>query len=249
MNKSLKNTLIAVCIIVIVVAAGVGVFFAYVNNYYRADEDALKAMESTAQVQVSQKDGYIEFMPNNIKGAFVFIPGGKVEAKAYAPLMQEIANKGILCLLLEVKYNLAVMDQEAPKGIQENYKDIETWVIGGHSLGGTIASIYLSKHPDEYSGIVFLGSYADADLSSLDKACVLIYGSNDQVLKKEKYEEAKSKLPAYYSEYILDGGNHSQFGSYGLQKGDGEATISKQEQWSKVAQLLCPPQEFALLWR
>ena len=245
MNKSLKNTLIVVCVLVIVVAAGVGVFFAYVNNYYRADEDALNAMESTSLVQVSQKDGYVEFMPTGeVKGAFVFIPGGRVEAIAYAPLMQEIANNGVLCILLQVKYNLAVMDQDAPKGIKDNYQGIDAWVIGGHSLGGTIASKYLAKHPDEYSGIVFLGSYADDDLSSLDIGCYLIYGSNDEVMKMGKYEAAKAKLPANYSEYIIDGGNHSQFGSYALQKGDGEASISKQLQWSIVAQLLCPPQLF-----
>ena len=37
-------------------------------------------------------------------------------------------------------------------------------------------------------------------------------------------------MPKYYNEYEIPGGNHAQFGNYGPQKGDGEASVSAAEQ-------------------
>ena len=46
-------------------------------------------------------------------------------------------------------------------------------------------------------------------------------------MKKFKYEENKINLCSNYVESIIDGGNHANFGSYGVQSGDGEATIEQ----------------------
>jgi hypothetical protein len=37
-------------------------------------------------------------------------------------------------------------------------------------------------------------------------------------------------MPGNHKEYVIQGGNHAQFGDYGEQKGDGTAAISAQEQ-------------------
>ena len=42
----------------------------------------------------------------------------------------------------------------------------------------------------------------------------------------EKYEECRANLPEDAAELIIEGGNHAYFGSYGLQDGDGTATIT-----------------------
>ena len=242
MKKSTRIVLFASIILIVLIACAIGAFFIYVGDYYKADEIALKALESDDLVKVAHKENkYYVFEPTTASNsAFVFIPGGKVEASAYAPLMREIAKAGYISILLEVKYNLAILDQNAPKGIQEDFKDIETWVIGGHSLGGTVASMYLQKHPGEYSGIVLMGSYPEADISSLDINCVMMYGSNDKVLNIKKLEESKQKWPKATSVYVIDGGNHAQFGSYGNQKGDGTATITPYEQWAIAVAHMAP---------
>jgi hypothetical protein len=59
---------------------------------------------------------------------------------------------------------------------------------------------------------------------------LLIYGSQDEVLDHEKYQESLKNLPGVYTEYVIEGGNHAQFGSYGPQKGDGTALISAEQQ-------------------
>ncbi|MEG0323167.1 MAG: alpha/beta hydrolase, partial [Raoultibacter sp.] len=52
---------------------------------------------------------------------------------------------------------------------------------------------------------------------------------------RESYDQAIPRLPEGYTEVVIEGGNHAQFGNYGVQAGDGEATISPQEQWDKTA--------------
>ena len=59
---------------------------------------------------------------------------------------------------------------------------------------------------------------------------LLIYGSEDQVMDREKYAESRTNVREDVVEFVIEGGNHAQFGSYGAQKGDGEASITGQEQ-------------------
>jgi hypothetical protein len=51
----------------------------------------------------------------------------------------------------------------------------------------------------------------------------------------EKFDETKALLPANTKYVVIEGGNHAQFGSYGFQAGDNEATISPEEQWTQIA--------------
>ena len=144
--------------------------------------------------------------------------------------MAELAKKGILCVLIKMPFRLAVFDINAADGIQEQYPEIKNWYIGGHSLGGSMAASYVSKHQNKYKGLILLGSYSTADLSNSKFNVLSIYGSEDKILNKDKYEENRSNLPKDFTEIIIDGGNHAQFGMYGAQDGDGKATISNGEQ-------------------
>ena len=233
MKNSTKKIIIAVSVVLVVLATIIGGFFIYVGDFYKADESALNALDNNELVKIEfNKDkGYLAFIPNvEYTSAFVFIPGGKVEFTAYAPLMLKLAEDGVLCILLKVNFNLAILDQNAPKGIKEDFKEVEKWSIGGHSLGGTVATMYVSKHLDEYEGLVLMGSYPSKDLSASNLDCVVIYGSNDKVMKKDKFEKSKSYLPKITTIHEINGGNHAFFGSYGEQKGDGKATISNATQ-------------------
>ena len=105
----------------------------------------------------------------------------------------------------------------------------EHWYIGGHSLGGAVAAIYASGHADQLDGVILLAAYSTHPLDE-KLGVLLIYGSKDQVLDREKYEECLENLPGTVEEIVIQGGNHAQFGSYGEQKGDGRAMISPEEQ-------------------
>ena len=152
--------------------------------------------------------------------------------------MAELAREGVLCVLVEMPFNLAVFDINAADGIQEQYPEIEDWYIGGHSLGGSMAASYLADHTDEYEGLILLGSYSTADLSNTDLNVLSIYGSEDRVLDCEKYDENRSNLPDDFTEVVIEGGCHAYFGMYGAQDGDGTPTISNHEQIRLTAEYI-----------
>ena len=215
----------------------------YLGDYYRADETALAALQSSAEVTVEFDSDNVLFIPaaEPVTG-FIFYPGGKVEHTAYAPLLQELAQNGILCVLLEMPFRLAVLDMNAAEGIPaelaSRFPDVTHWYIGGHSLGGSMAASHLSKTlPDSpYHGLVLLASYSTADLRA--SKAISLYGTQDQVLNPEKYTKYRSNLPADTAEILLGGGNHANFGSYGTQKGDGMASLSAAEQVEMTVQYL-----------
>ena len=193
--------------------------------------EAIEAFSLTNEMEYKKlDDDTIIFEPDGAKKGFIFYPGGKVEYTAYIPLMQACAEQGIMCVLLEMPFNLAVFDVNAADGIQEQYPEIEEWYIGGHSLGGSMAASYLADNAEEYEGLILLGSYAANDLSDTDLDVLSIYGSEDKVMNREKYDENKSNLPDEFTEIIIDGGCHAYFGMYGAQDGDGTPVITNEEQ-------------------
>lgn len=212
-------------------------FFAYVGDYYRADETAAAALKSSPAVSVIGEAGAgdIVFLPQDPQAVLAFYPGGKVEYSAYAPLMQELAERGIACALIEMPFNLAVFDIDAADdarklAVLEGLPADIPWFIGGHSLGGSMAAAHLGANADDYAGLVLLASYSTEDLSAGGLNVVSIYGSADAVLNAEKYAENRAHLGEGALELVIEGGNHAQFGSYGAQDGDGAASISAEEQ-------------------
>ncbi len=232
-NKGIK-ALVVVIIAVSVIFGGCGV---YVNDYYRAQTEEIAVFSTGSLVEEKEiADGVIAFLPPDPVAGFIFYPGGKVEYTAYKPLMVACAQKGILCVLVEMPFNLAVLDVNAADGITDMFPDIEKWAIGGHSLGGSMAASYIGAHTEQFDDLVLLGSYSTADLSGSNIDVLSIYGSEDGVMNREKYAEYKPNLPENTVEFVIDGGNHSGFGMYGFQEGDGEATITNDEQINITAE-------------
>ncbi len=203
----------------------------YVSDYYHADDTAIAAYEVEGNFDVKTwDDKTIIYESEHAMAGLIFYPGGKVEYTAYEPLMKELAAEGILCALVEMPFNLAVLDVNAADGIKEQYPDIDNWYMGGHSLGGSMASAYLSDNADEYKGLILLGSYSTEDLSHTKLRVLSIYGSEDKVLNKDKYNDSLVNMPKSFSEFVIQGGCHAYFGMYGQQDGDGTPTISNEFQ-------------------
>ncbi|MBP3572475.1 MAG: alpha/beta hydrolase [Clostridia bacterium] len=229
-KKKLWITLSVILTAVIALTAAVAL---YLGDYYRADLDALEAFVPAAPVVSEEwKDGTLITRPEGrdpIAG-LIFYPGGKVEHTAYTPLMEALASEGILCVLVEMPFRLAVLDKNAAEGISEAFPEVEHWYMGGHSLGGSMAASYLSSHTEDFDGLILLGAYSTADLSGTELSVLSVYGSEDGVLNREKYAEYRPNLPEGFTETVIEGGNHAFFGAYGEQDGDGTATVTPAEQ-------------------
>lgn len=236
MKRNTKKKVIWLSSILSFVIALISICGLYVSDYYHADKDAIAGFTYSESVSVEQiEDGMIAYTPENSVAGFIFYPGGKVEYTAYEPLMLACAEQGILCILLEMPFNLAVLDMNAADGIIEQFPEIENWYIGGHSLGGSMAASYVSKNVDYFDGLILLASYSTADLSETDLYILSVYGSEDKVLNREKYKEYRTNLPDNFEEVVLDGGCHAYFGMYGEQAGDGTPTLKNEEQITLTA--------------
>ena len=235
--KKRTRIILSVCLAVLLVF-GIG-GYAYVSDYYHADEIALEAMAyQTDSVQTEQDGNVTWFVPENSTTGLIFYPGGKVEHTAYAPLMRACAEQGILCALVQMPGNLAVLDANAADGLQQEHPEVTTWYIAGHSLGGAMASNYAAAHSEDFDGLILLAAYSTKDLTQTTLRVLSVYGSEDGVMNRESYEKNWSNLPADTTEVILDGGCHAQFGSYGPQDGDGIPTISGEEQIRQTAEAI-----------
>lgn len=203
----------------------------YINDDYEASEEALALLSRDIPgVTIREEPDRIVFHPENVSSGLIFYPGGKVDHRAYVPLMTSLSNRGFLCVLLKMPLKLAIFDPDAANRVLTDFPEISHWVITGHSLGGTMASSYAAKHPEQLDGVVLLAAYSVSDLRESGLKVLSLYGSEDKVLNLKIYAENRSNFPDDAVEFVIDGGNHAGFGSYGPQKGDGQALITSEEQ-------------------
>ena len=212
-----------------------GAFFLYTGIYYHADEAARDALVSGGTVSVSET-GYGWYFDGPGTGdALIFYPGAKVEETAYAPFLRLLAEKGLDVCLVRMPFRLAFFGLNKADGVRSQYA-YERWFVGGHSLGGAMAAVYAAGH-GELSGVVLCAAYPTKPLDREDLE-ILVYGSEDGVLNREKLAEGRAFATDRAAEYEIPGGNHAQFGAYGQQSGDGEAKISREEQQTKAADFI-----------
>lgn len=236
-SSRLLKLLIGVALLIVIAA---GAFFWYVNDYYQATATAIEALQSDGEVTITETDDAIMFVPNGAdpEAGIIFYPGGKVEAEAYAPLLRSLAEADLLVVIAKMPFHLAVFDADAAETIMVQDQKIEDWYLAGHSLGGVMASSFAADQADEVTGLIFLAAYPSSDLTDVPFPVLSIYGSEDGVLNRESYNEAQGKLPEAYEEIVLDGGNHGQFGDYGMQAGDGKATITADQQQQQTVEAI-----------
>ena len=193
------------------------------SDYYPADEIALEVLAQDNTITV-QDDLTILSPSYPMDTAVIFYPGAKVEAEAYLPLLEQIRQTGVTCILVHMPFRMAIFDANAAEDVMEQFPDIQHWYMAGHSMGGAMASQFAASHPDEVDGLILLGAYIYGDYPP--EKTLTVYGSLNQSVEDH----------IDYTENIveIEGGNHAQFGNYGPQKGDLPATISAEEQQAQT---------------
>ena len=242
--RVVKNVILIILLTIILSTAFV---LCSVSKYFPVDAELLEELtdaslekyeaETGIKVEISTKQ--IALIPDNADTCIIMYPGAKVSNEAYLPLFKMLAEDGYMCVLRRINAADAFFKIHSADDVVESNPNIDHFYLAGHSLGGTTAAIELSKHENVYEGLILLASYASVDLNGTDDALSVlsIYGSNDGVLSRERYVENKANLP-FIEEHIIDGGNHAGFAAYGPQKGDGIATITKEEQMRLTAEYI-----------
>lgn len=223
-------------IAIITLIIGLALSFAYFLPYSKA-KNLPEIPTNVKQLQV--KEGILYDGPENDK-LLILYPGAKVDTKAYEPIASMLAEDGIDCIVVDMPLHFAIFNSNAAETILQKYK-YKNYYMAGHSLGGAMATNYLSKddHWKKFKGLILLASYSASDFHQTDLKALSIYGSNDGVLNFSKVRSGRKYFKeANYKEEVIKGGNHAQFGSYGKQSGDKKAKISPKKQWEETVRLI-----------
>lgn len=206
-------------------------FFIWTSITYKPHSLAKEALISDSNVEV-RVDKNIYFTPKNsiaTKG-FIFYPGAKVEPESYAPLCKKIAENGYEVVIVHMPLNLAILSYNKGESIINEFSHIKTWIVGGDSLGGSMASKFAAENT-MVDGVVLISSYPlSDDLKNIGKDVLSIWGSKDGIVDFEKLIKSKNNLPDNTNYVEIEGGNHSQFGDYGDLKGDQIPIIGREKQ-------------------
>ena len=225
-----RKTIIAALIIVAIAGAG---FVLWAETPLGPMPEALSALQSDSKVHVSTEH-WIAFEPVGAQRSvgFIFYPGGRVDARSYAPMCRSLAEMGYLSVIVPMPLNLAVLGVEKASDVIAAYPQVQSWVIGGHSLGGTMAASYAHSHPLQIKGLALYASYpASGDnMTGQDIYVISIYGTRDGLVTSGNIDDSRQSLPSNALWIPIEGGNHAQMGWYGSQPGDNEATISRTSQ-------------------
>ena len=205
-----------------------------------ADKIALDALDDGNGVTVDVSRSSIRLIPTDGVRAtgLAFYPGAKVDPQAYAHVLRPIAEAGFPVVIFKQPYNLAILDSNAADAVIGDPDDsIDRWAVGGHSLGGAMASRYAERERNETDGLLLYAAYPVNDMSERTGLAVMsISGTNDGLATPADIDEHKSDLPAS-TEYVpIEGGIHSFFGDYGLQRGDGQPDTTRADAQRQIAE-------------
>jgi hypothetical protein len=211
---------------------------------FAAVEPALAAMDSDGVVTVSESPTRIVMAPTGATspvGVF-FQPGAKVEARAYAAVLRPLAESGHRVVIAKQPFGIGFFATGAFESVRAATPEVTGWVVGGHSLGGTVAAFEARDHgpavdPDRpVVGLLLHASYPAGDLSDMADVGVLsVSGTRDGLATPDDIEASQANLPADAQFEAVDGAVHSSFGDYGPQPGDGEPIISQDEARTRIS--------------
>ncbi len=229
-------------LIAVAVFAVIGLGIVYIRTYEAMDDvDAVLAGEVDyvdEKYWIFGENRQVMYHKDSVN--IVIYQGGLVETEAYAILAQSLADEGYRVFLPKMPFNLAILNKNSYKDLQEQYGHEGKWVVVGHSLGG--ASAVMSIHEDESTidGLVLLAAYGTdkEDMTKSELDILSIVGDKDRVVNRYKFDRAKKFMTDSVEYNVIEGGNHAYFGYYGEQEGDGHAMIGREEQHSITVALI-----------
>jgi pimeloyl-ACP methyl ester carboxylesterase len=196
---------------------------------------ATAAIRSEGGVRFSDRLGWYELVPvrEDPSGeairpttGVVFVPGARVDSRAYAHILRPLAEAGYLVTVLKEPFGLAIIDADHGRKVLDLHPEISHWVVAGHSLGGSVAAS-LADQEDRVQGLVLFASYPGNPIVRHDLKVLSISGTADEFVTPAEIEASRSELPPNTSYVVIDGAVHSSFGDYGDQPGDGTPTIER----------------------
>lgn len=230
LSQKVKKIILFALAFLILALAG---FWFYVQiRTYPAESAALETIQNDPFLQIKEERTHYILIPEEIDPVavpLIYYPGGLVAPEAYLYKMGRAAVElNTAVYVIKAPFNASIFNVNAAGRVMDIHNLDRAWV-GGHSLGGITASRFTLSGDDRIFGLYLFGSYSDRDLSVFPGPVLSIMGLEDEIINRSNYEEAKAKLPLESLFLEIEGLNHSDFGNYGLQAGDGMSKLNDSE--------------------
>lgn len=207
-----------------------GYFIWNASHSLPVNTEQFNAITNNQEVEFINADSYYVVQPKTTpRAGLIIYPGAFAEPRAYVGQYGQLAQNGIAVFVIRSPFNFALLDINRATRIINDNPTINNWYVAGHSLGGVTACQYAKNNQEKLSGLILLASYCNGDAQNLTLPVLSISASKDGLATTEKINNNKSGLPPNTKYVVIDGANHTQFGSFAkTQGGDGQATIQEQ---------------------
>lgn len=219
----------------LIVVAAVGIVIWSQVGVAAAEPEPLAAVKADEAITITDDSAGIVLAPSNgaSEVGLVFIPGGKVDAWAYASKLSGlVADADVTVVITKPWLNLAFFDLRGLDTFTALAPDVDEWAVGGHSLGGVRACMMA----EDADALVLFASYCSGDIAESGLPVLSLAGSEDGLSTPDKIADARHLLPEDAALVEIEGASHSSFGDYGLQAGDGTPRIPDDEMIAQITE-------------
>ena len=203
---------------------------------FTATPVALDALRSGSDVSVLESATRIELAPTGARSptGLVFYPGARVDARAYSAILRPIAASGYLVVIVKLPFGIAFADVNAAQGVIDDHREVDRWVVAGHSLGGAVGSQFADDHRGVIAGLLFWASFPTRNISGVPFSVASVSGTEDGLATPGKIDASRADLPPATRFTAIEGAVHADFGDYGPQAGDGTPSIDRESAQRRI---------------
>ena len=160
-----------------------------------AEPEPLAAVKADPAIAITDDSAAIVLAPveGETGDGLVFIPGAKVDPWAYAAKLSGIVESGTTVVITKPWLNLAFFDLRPLDAFTSLAPDVDTWAVGGHSLGGVPAC----QLTESAQALILFASYCANDLSTSGLPVLSLAGDLDGLSTPRR-----SRMPARCSRRV-----------------------------------------------
>ena len=179
----------------------------------------------------------IIYQPKGVtpKIGIMFYPGMPVDYRDYGPILKNLASAGYLVVSCEFPLDTGALNVTAAEEYVARFPNIDEWFLAGHSHGGGCACVEASLNIDQWKGLILMASIPTVLPLPDDYPVLMFHATEDGAVPKRTNVILCAEIGnTDLTKVTIKGGNHAQFGDYGVQSNDNPSTISAEKQQTIV---------------
>jgi len=191
--------------------------------------------------EVSVEDGrFLTLRPRRVaeRMGLIVYPGAYTDVRGYLPTLRPFAAAGYRVVIAHMPFELAVFGIDRALEIQAANPDVKRWALVGHSIGGTMGTLFASRNPAALAGVIVWDAYPPsfANFPDYPQPVWLIHRARPDGSPSPVFAAQRGEFPPEARWVPIRGGIHMYFGSF--EKGGYEEewapSVSREEQHAQV---------------